>query len=121
MLIALWIITALLALAFLGAGIMKLLRPRTALIDGGMPWAADFAPAAIKLIAALEVLGAIGLVVPLLTSVTPILSPIAAVGLAVLMIGAVVVHARRGEPVVPPLVLAVLSVAAAVFGFAVVA
>ena len=121
MLIALWIITALLAVAFLGAGIMKLLRPRSALIDGGMPWAADFSPTAIKTIAALEVVGAIGLVVPLLTSIAPVLSPLAAVGLAALMVGAVVVHARRDEPVVPPLVLAVLSVAAATLGFAAVA
>ncbi|WIB69952.1 DoxX family protein [Curtobacterium sp. MCBD17_026] len=121
MLIALWIISGLLALAFLGAGVMKLVRPRSALIDGEMPWAADFSPAAIKLIAALEVVGALGLVLPLLTSTAQVLTPIAAVGLAVLMIGAVVVHARRHEPVVPPLVLAVLSVAAAVLGFTTVA
>jgi len=121
MLIALWALTALLALAFLGAGIMKLLRPRSALIDGGMPWAADFSPAAIKAIAALEVVGAVGLVVPLLTSVAPVLSPIAAIGLAVLMVGAVVVHARRREPIVPPLVLAAASIATAVLGFAVIA
>lgn len=117
MLIALWIITGLLALAFLGAGMMKLFRPRSVLIDSGMPWAADFSAAAIKVIGSLEVVGAIGLVLPLLTSIAPILSPIAAVGLAVLMIGAVVVHARRREPVTPPLVLSVLSIAAATLGF----
>ncbi|PZE66175.1 MULTISPECIES: DoxX family protein [unclassified Curtobacterium] len=115
--IALWIITGLLALAFLGAGILKLLRPRTALIDGGMPWAAEFSSPAIKTVAALEAIGAIGLVLPRLTGVAPLLSPIAALGLAALMTDAVVVHARRDEPVLPPLVLGVLSIVAAVLGF----
>jgi UDP-N-acetylmuramyl pentapeptide phosphotransferase/UDP-N-acetylglucosamine-1-phosphate transferase len=49
-----------------------------------------------------------------------VLSPVAAVCLAVLMLGAVVVHARRREPVTPPLALLVLAVAAAVLGFVVV-
>ena len=54
---------------------------------------------------------------PLATGIAPVLSPVAAVGLAVLMAGAVVVHARRREPVVPPLALLVLALAAAVLGF----
>jgi uncharacterized membrane protein len=118
MLIALWIITGLLALAFLGAGVLKLVRPRSALVDGGMPWAADYSPAVIKAIGAIEVIGAVGLVLPMLTSIAPLLSPIAALGLTIMMVGAVVVHARRREPIAPPLVLAILSAAAAVLGFA---
>jgi uncharacterized membrane protein YphA (DoxX/SURF4 family) len=120
MLIALWILTGLLALAFLGAGTMKLIRPRSALVDGGMGWAADFSPAAIKTIAALEVIGAVGLVLPLLTGIAPILSPVAAVGLVLLMAGAFVAHLRRRESGMPALVLAVLSVAVAVLGFIVI-
>lgn len=46
MLIALWILVALLTIAFIGAGFLKLLKPRTALIEGGMPWAEDFPPSA---------------------------------------------------------------------------
>lgn len=117
MLIALWILNALLALAFLAAGGLKLLKPRSALIDGGMPWAADFSPLAVKTVAALEVLGALGLVLPLLTAVAPLLAPTAALGLTVLMIGAVVVHRRRREPLVPAAVLALLAIVSAVLGF----
>ncbi|MBO1900712.1 DoxX family protein [Leucobacter weissii] len=116
MLIALWIITVLLAIAFLGAGGLKLVKPRSALIDGGMPWAADFSAGFIKTIAALEVLGALGLILPLATGIAPVLAPIAAIGEAILMIGAVVVHVRRKEPFLPPLVLGLLSVVAAVLG-----
>ncbi|PPF68570.1 DoxX family protein [Clavibacter michiganensis] len=117
MLIALWAVSAMLAVAMLGAGILKLVRSRQALVDGGMPWAESVPAGVVKAIAALEVVGAIGLVLPLATGIAPVLSPVAAVGLAVLMAGAVVVHARRREPVVPPLALLVLALAAAVLGF----
>ncbi len=55
MLIALWIVNALLALGFLGAGLMKLLRDRDALVASGMAWAGDFQPGAIKAIGAVVV------------------------------------------------------------------
>ncbi|RKR75932.1 DoxX family protein [Frondihabitans australicus] len=119
MVIAFWIVTGLAALAFLGAGVMKLVRPRAALAASGMGWVEDFGDGGVKLIAAAEVVGAIGLVVPALTGVAVLLSPIAGIALAVLMVGAVVVHARRHESVVPPLVLAVLAAVAAVLGFVV--
>lgn len=117
MLIALWIVNALLALGFLGAGLMKLLRDRDALVASGMAWAGDFQPGAIKAIGAAEVLGALGLILPLATGILPILSPVAATALAVLMAGAVVVHLRRRESATPSMVLAVLAVASAVIGF----
>lgn len=116
MLIALWIINGLLALAFLGAGVFKLVRPRPALIEAGLAWAEDFSPLAIRLIATAEVLGALGLVLPLATGILPILTPIAAAALAALMIGATVVHLRRKETPVPTLVLAALAAASAVIG-----
>jgi uncharacterized membrane protein YphA (DoxX/SURF4 family) len=120
MLIALWIINALLALAFLGAGLMKAARPVAALQASGMTWIEDFGPASTKLIGALEVIGALGLILPLLTGVAPILAPLAATGLAILMIGAVVVHLRRKESAMPGIVLGAVSVASAVLGFLVV-
>ena len=98
MLLALWIINALLALAFLGAGGMKLLRGKDALAASGMSYVEDFSAGTVKLIGALEVLGAVGLIVPLLTGIVPVLTPIAAIGLAIIMIGAVVTHIRRKEP-----------------------
>lgn len=120
MLIALWIINALLAVAFLGAGAMKALRPKTALAENGMAWVEDFSPAAIKLIGIAEVLGAVGLIVPLLTGVAPVLTPIAATALAVIMFGAVIVHIRRKETATPAIVLTVLPIVSAVLGFIVV-
>lgn len=117
MLIALWIVNALLALAFLGAGVMKLARPKEALAAGGMEYVEDFAPATIKVIGALELLGALGLILPLATGIAPILAPIAAVGLALTMAGAIVVHVRRRENTVAAVVLGVLSAASAALGF----
>ncbi len=113
-----WILQIVLAVAFLGAGGMKLARPKPALVSAGMGYAEDFTDTNIKLIGAVEVLGAIGLVVPWLTGVAPILTPLAAVGLALVMAGAVVVHVRRKEQFVPPLVLGVLSLVVAVLRFA---
>ncbi len=120
MLIALWILNALLALAFLGAGSTKLFRSKTALKGSGMPWVDDFAAPTVKLIGAAEIVGAFGLILPLLTGIAPVLTPIAASALAVLMIGGIVVHARRSENFVPALVLGVLSIASAILGFIIV-
>ena len=113
--VVLWIIAAVLAVAFLGAGLMKLGQPRQKLVESGMGWAGDFSPGAVKAIGALEVLGALGLILPALFDVATVLVPIAAVGLAVIMLGAIVVHARRKEPqmVVANVVLLVLAVVVA--------
>lgn len=120
MLIALGIVNALLALAMLGGGTMKLLTSKAALAEKGMAWTEDFTAGAIKAIATLEAVGALGLILPLLTGIAPILAPLAGTGLAIIMIGATVVHLRRSEPFLPALVLAVLAVASAVLGFLVV-
>lgn len=120
MTIALWILNGLLALAFVAAGSMKSLRPRTALVASGMAWAEDFSVPSVKLIGIAEVLGGLGLMLPLLTGIAPILAPVAATALAVVMIGAVVVHIRRQESAAPSIVLGVLSIASAVLGFIVI-
>ena len=113
-----WILQIVLAVAFLGAGGMKLARPKPALVSAGMGYAEDFTDTNIKLIGAVEVLGAIGLILPWLTGIAPILTPLAAVGLALVMAGAVVTHVRRKEQFVPPLVLGVLALVVAVLRFA---
>lgn len=112
--VAAWILQIVLALAFLGAGVMKLVRPKPALVSAGMGWADDFSDSAVKGIGALEVLGALGLVLPAVTGIATWLVPVAALGLAATMAGAVVVHVRRREPIAPALVLGVLSLALAV-------
>ena len=113
-----WILQIVLAVAFAAAGGMKLARPKPALVGAGMGWADDYTDTNVKLIGAVEVIGAIGLVVPWATSIAPILTPLAAVGLALVMGGAVVTHVRRKENFVAPLVLGVLSLVVAVLRFA---
>ena len=119
MLIAFWIVAGLTALAFFAAGAMKVARPKEKLIESGMAWAGDFSQPAVRLIGAAEILGAFGIVLPMLTGIAPILSPIAAVCLAVLMVGATVVHIRRHEPPISAALL-VLAAATAILGFIVV-
>ena len=93
----LWIAAGVLAAAFLAAGSMKLMRPKEKLAESGMGWTEDFSPGAVKAIGALEVLAAIGLIVPAALDIAPDLVPFAAVGLIVLMLGAAVTHLRRNE------------------------
>lgn len=107
--IVLWIVQVLLALAFLAAGAMKLTQPKSRLVDN-LKWAEDFSEGNIKLIGLAEVLGALGLVLPMWTGILPWLTPLAAAGLAVLMIGASATHFRRKETIVPSAVLGVLAV-----------
>jgi uncharacterized membrane protein YphA (DoxX/SURF4 family) len=95
--VVLWIVAGLLAVAFLAAGLMKLTQPKKKLADSGMGWTEDFSDGAVKGIGALEVLGAAGLILPAALDIVPVLVPIAATGLALLMLGAAVTHARRKE------------------------
>jgi uncharacterized membrane protein YphA (DoxX/SURF4 family) len=86
-----------LAAAFLVAGLTKLTQPKEKLA-GQMGWVEDFSPGVIKLIGGLEVLAAVGLIVPAALDIVPVLVPLAAVGLVVLMVGAAITHLRRHEP-----------------------
>ena len=88
-------------MAFLASGGMKLVRPKPTLVYAGMGYTADFTDGAIKAIGLVEVIGAVGLTLPWLLDVAPALTPIAAVGLALVMAGAVVVHFRRKEQFAP--------------------
>jgi uncharacterized membrane protein len=109
--IALWIVAGLLAVAFLGAGVTKLTQPKEKLADR-MAWVEDFSPGTVKLIGGLELLAAIGLILPALTGIAPILVPLAATGLAVIMALAVITHVRRHEPQVIVFNLVLLALAA---------
>ena len=113
MLVAVWIVTALLALANLAAGGMKLFRPIEAL-HPVMPFTQDVPPALTRFIGAAEILGAIGVVLPVVTGIAPILTPIAAVGLALIQLIAFVFHLVRTE-VSPALLSNVLLFAFAAF------
>lgn len=95
--LALWIVAILLAAIFAGSGLVKMLVPKEKLVASGQGWADDFSPTSIRLIGVPEVLGAIGLILPAVTHIAPILVPLAAIGLILVMIGAAVVHGRRNE------------------------
>ncbi|MFJ3778166.1 DoxX family protein [Streptomyces sp. NPDC090075] len=97
--ITLWVVAALLALAFLGAGAMKLTKSKEQLLASGptMAWAEDFSPGMIRTIGFVEVLGGVGLLLPPAVDVATILVPLSASGLALVMIGAVIEHGRRKE------------------------
>lgn len=112
--IALWLIAGLLAVAFLAGGIMKLTQPRDKLAERGMGFVEDFGDGRVKAIGALEVLAAVGLVVPAPLGVAAVLVPLAALGVVLLMVGAIVVHVRRGETNLIVFNLAILALAAVV-------
>ncbi|GAA3607128.1 DoxX family protein [Kineosporia mesophila] len=117
--VVLWVIAGVLAAAFAAAGAMKVAQPKSKLIESGMGWAEDFTGTQVKLIGAVEVLGAIGLILPAALDIAPVLTPLAAAGLALTMAGAVVVHLRRGETSgsVPALVLGLLALFVAILRF----
>lgn len=96
---ALWIITGLLTAVYLFSGLGKLFVPREkmAAMAQAARWVLDFKPGTLKAIGALEILGAVGLVLPALLGIAPILVPLAASGLALIMTGATIVRIRRGE------------------------
>jgi hypothetical protein len=117
--IALWIVAGLLAVGSLAGGALKLILPKDKLAASGWAWVEDFSAGGVRTIGTLEVLAAVGLILPAVVDVAPVLVPVAAVGLALLLIGATVTHLRRHEAkvMVVPLALLALSVFVAVGRF----
>jgi uncharacterized membrane protein len=93
----LWIVQAILAALFAMSGLVKVLQPKDKLA-GKYPWMQDFSQATVRFIGVMELLGAIGLIVPAATGIAPVLTPIAGTGLAVIMVLAEALHIRRREP-----------------------
>lgn len=116
--ITLWIISGILAALYLSAGIMKTFRPRASLAES-LPWTVAYSDGTVKSIGIAELLGAVGLILPWLTGIATILTPLAATGLVVVQVLAIIVHIRRGEQKVLPFNLALLLAALfiAVFRF----
>ena len=93
-----WITAGLLAAVFLFAGSTKLFLSREKLAEApGGGWVLDFSAGFVKALGAVEILGAVGLVLPALLGIAPVLVPLAAVGLATIMVGAAIVTYRRRE------------------------
>ena len=98
--IALWILQGFLAAIFLIAGAIKVIKSKDELKALGgekMNWVDSISAVSVKLIGTIEVLAAIGLILPQLTGILPWLVPLAAFGLVLTMIGAVMLHQRRGD------------------------
>jgi hypothetical protein len=111
--VLLGIMTILLAATYTVSGTTKLVAPRERLLAvHGMGWVAETPMPRVRLIGALEVAGAIGVVLPWATGILPFLTPLAAWGLAAVQVGGIATHVRRGER--DTLWLNVLLLAAAV-------
>ena len=116
MTIALWIAQGFAAVVFILTGALKVVAPKEKLVDK-MHWAATWPPGRITLLGLAEVTGALGLVLPAALNIAPVLTPIASVCLAVLMLGAVQAHRRLHESFVPAGLLVAVCVAIAAARF----
>ena len=115
----LWVLQYLLGAGFLLTGTTKLIQPRAKMAAGPMSWAANVSDEQFRAIGAVEVLGAVGVVLPAELGIATVLTPIAATGLAATMAGAVATHIRMGEPerAVPAAILLVVALFVAVERF----
>ena len=111
----LWIAETLLAAIFLTSGTVKLTHAREEMAAGPMRWAADVSDARFRAIGALEVLAVAGLVLAAALQ-APVLTTLAATGLALTMVGAIATHVRyrEFERLVVPAVLLVVSILVAI-------
>jgi DoxX-like family len=113
--LALWIIAGALAVVFALSGLMKLGVPKDELVAStDMGWAEGFSQAQIRWIGAAEFCGGVGLIAPVVVHIAPVLVPIAAVGLLLAMVGAAVIHGRRGDVSLVAMHVVLLALAAVV-------
>ena len=94
--IALWIVQVLVGIAFIMAGGMKIATPYDALA-AQMAWVSHVPAIGVKVIGALELLGGLGLILPSVSRIKPGLTPLAAAGLVLTMLGAAATHVMLGE------------------------
>jgi hypothetical protein len=97
--VALWIVAGLLAVVLLGSS-AKMFVPKekmAGMLGDASRWVEDFSPGALKAIGVLELLGAVGLILPAALDIAPVLVPLAASGAVLLFVGAVIMRLRRGE------------------------
>jgi uncharacterized membrane protein YphA (DoxX/SURF4 family) len=94
----LWIAQSLLGLVFLGSGIAKSTMSRGRMAATGQSGVASQPLGFIRFIACCEILGALAMVLPVALGMAPFLTPIAALGLAIIMVGAARIHAKLREP-----------------------
>jgi uncharacterized membrane protein YphA (DoxX/SURF4 family) len=88
----LWALQVLLALTFAGSGVAKSTMSKARMIETGQTGVAPFPLPVIRLVAAAEIAGAVGLLLPWITGVARFLTPAAAAGLSIVMVGAAAAH-----------------------------
>lgn len=96
--LALWIAAGLLALVALAGGVSKTFVPKAKLAahDGGL-WTEDASVGFVKTLGVLELLAAMGLILPAVVDIAPVMVPVTAVCWVLLMIGAMIIHGRLGQ------------------------
>jgi hypothetical protein len=110
--LALWIVAGVMAAAFAAGGIGKLVLPKDKIATApGGAWVDAFSPAAVRALGAVDILAAAGLVLPAALGVAPVLVPLAAVGVVLLMAGAIITRVRYGGVGAIPADLGYLAVA----------
>ena len=117
--IVIWIAQGVLAAMMFGAGMFKVVTPRVKLAEK-FHWAKTWTDGNVKLLGLAEVLGAAGLILPGALHILPVLTPVAGICLAILMVGAVKVHMDLKEPPAPAVVPLLLAIVVIVGRFALV-
>ncbi|MDX2528315.1 DoxX family protein [Streptomyces europaeiscabiei] len=96
--VALWIIAGVLAaVCLVGSSKMFVPQEKLAAMGSSAQWVLEFSPGALKAIGAVELLAAVGLILPAMLDIAPVLVPLAATGLVLLFGCAVTMRLRRGE------------------------
>ncbi|HAP68663.1 MAG TPA: DoxX family protein [Flavobacteriales bacterium] len=114
-----WVLQGLLAFMMFMPGMLKLTNNTAGLIkkgNGRMDWAEDVSETQMKLIGLVEVLAALGLILPHALGILPILTPIAAVGVILTMLGALALHVKRNDgigAIVPNILIMLIAFAVA--------
>ncbi|MBI5370782.1 MAG: DoxX family protein [Sphingobacteriales bacterium] len=113
---ALWIIQGLLAALFLVPGLLKLTTSKEKLVEKqqlspGAP------PLPVRIIGLFELLGSAGIIFPLATGILPVLTPLSALGFCIVMAGAFVVHYKKKEFKILPLLVLIFILSGIVAWF----
>src|SRR5262245_38763003 len=106
----LWVLQILLSVFVTATGVIHFVLPPN--LPAPLQWMYDLSPSLHAITGAAELLAAMGLILPGLTRIQPRLTPLAALGLVLLMLGAIVFHISRGETLNAVLNVVVTAVAA---------
>lgn len=106
----LWAAAALLCCIYLMAGLMKATRP-IPVLAGMMKWPGDYPAGFTRFIGAVDILGGLGVILPLATGILAWLTPLAAICLVLLQVLAIGFHAVRREPQIIPANVVLLGLA----------